>query len=166
MASVLGHARPRDATKDHLPGKFKNTLGNLMLESSSGENRLGLASGSGETATLDHNDKMSVFISEGGLCKLVLKSKAKNAEAFSDRVCSEVLPSTRETGSYVAPTAEPPPPSAISTIAVRADYKENHSLNMKSENDLHGKVVEYLRRFPPPTQRWLLDLASSRKPVP
>jgi len=93
-----------------------------------------------------------VFISEAGLYKLVLKSKAKNAEAFSDWVCSEVLPSIRKTGSYVAPTAEPPPPPpppAISAIAARADYKENHSFNMQSENDLHGKVVEYLRRFHP-----------------
>ena len=82
MASVLGYNRLRDAIKDHVPDKFKNTLGNLMLESISGENRLPLASGSGETATLDHNDKISVFISEAGLYKLVLKSKANNAEAF------------------------------------------------------------------------------------
>ena len=95
--------------------------------------------------------KISVFISEAGLYKLALKSKAKNAQAFSDWVCSEVLPSIRKTGSYGAPAAEPPPPPppAISTIAACADYKENHSFNMQSENDLHGKVVEYLRRFHP-----------------
>ena len=150
VASVLGYNRPRDAIKDHVPDKFKNTLGNLTLESSSGENRLPLASGSGETSTLDHNDKISVFISEAGLYKLVLKSKAKNAEAFSDWVCSEVLPSIRKTGGYVVPTAEPPPPPpAISTIAAFADFKENRSFTMISENDLHTKVVDYVRRFYP-----------------
>ena len=91
VAKVLGYSRARDAIKDHVPDKNKSTLENLML-----------ASGSAKTPLPDHNDKISVSVSEAGMYKLVFKSKAKNAEAFSDWVCSEVLPKIRKTGSYSA----------------------------------------------------------------
>lgn len=40
------------------------------------------------------------FIDEGNMYRLILKSKAPQAEAFQDWVCEEVLPSIRKTGSY------------------------------------------------------------------
>lgn len=42
------------------------------------------------------------FIDEGNMYRLVLKSKAPQAEAFQDWVCDVVLPSIRKTGSYSA----------------------------------------------------------------
>ena len=136
VAEILGYTRPRKAVQDHVPDEYRNTLENLML-----------ASGSPVSGLPDHNDKIAVFISEAGLYKLVLKSKAKNAEAFSDWVCSEVLPSIRKTGSYVPPPPAPPP--AITSMFGKAEYKTDHSLQMCSENDLHFKVVDYIRRFHP-----------------
>lgn len=44
-----------------------------------------------------------VIINESGLYRLVLRSRKPEAEAFSDWVTGEVLPSIRKTGSYVAP---------------------------------------------------------------
>ena len=66
VAEILGYSRPRNAVKDHVPDKYKNTLENLMI-----------ASGSAKTPLPDHNDKIAVFISEAGMYKLVFKSKAK-----------------------------------------------------------------------------------------
>ena len=59
-----------------------------------------------------------------------------------------MLPSIRKTGSYTEPP-QPPPPPAITSMFDRADYKTDHSFQMYSENDLHFKVVDYIRRFHP-----------------
>ena len=66
VAEILGYIRPRKAVQDHVPDKYRNTLENLML-----------ASGSTVSGLPDHNDKISIFVSEAGMYKLVLKSKAK-----------------------------------------------------------------------------------------
>ena len=43
------------------------------------------------------------FLTESGVYKLVFKSRKPNAEAFTDWVTDEVLPSIRKTGSYETP---------------------------------------------------------------
>ena len=43
------------------------------------------------------------FLTESGVYKLVFKSRKPNAEAFTDWVTDEVLPSIRKTGSYEMP---------------------------------------------------------------
>ena len=136
VAEILGYTRPRKAVQDHVPNEYRNTLERLML-----------ASGSTVSGLPDHNDRISVFISEAGMYKLVLRSKAKNAEAFSDWVCSEVLPSIRKTGAYVAQPPPPPPPAIVAPIC--GDFKCDRSFTVHNETDLHSKVVDYIRRFFP-----------------
>lgn len=46
------------------------------------------------------------FLTESGVYKLVFKSRKPNAEAFTDWVTDEVLPTLRETGSYEMPKAK------------------------------------------------------------
>jgi len=50
--------------------------------------------------TDDPNVTQLSLISEPGMYKLVFKSRKPEAEKFSDRVVSEVLPTIRKTGSY------------------------------------------------------------------
>ncbi|WP_313585269.1 BRO-N domain-containing protein, partial [Lacrimispora sp.] len=45
------------------------------------------------------------FLTESGVYKLVFKSHKPNAEAFTDWIADEVLPSIRKTGSYETPKA-------------------------------------------------------------
>ena len=40
------------------------------------------------------------YLTEAQMYKLIMRSNAKNAEAFQDWVCNEVLPSIRKTGAY------------------------------------------------------------------
>lgn len=40
------------------------------------------------------------FLTESQMYKLIMRSNAKNAEAFQNWVCNEVLPSIRKTGGY------------------------------------------------------------------
>jgi prophage antirepressor-like protein len=55
-------------------GKCRKTLETLMV-----------ASGSAKSPLPDRNDKISVFISEAGMYKLVLTPKVKHAEVFLER---------------------------------------------------------------------------------
>ena len=125
VAEILGYSRPRNAIKDHVPDKFKNTLENLMI-----------ASGSTESMLPDRNDKISTFISEAGLYKLVFKSKAKTAEDFSDWVCSEVLPSIRKSGTYSLSGHYSP-----NDIT----WAEAREKAVGREDALHYRAVEYIR---------------------
>ena len=129
VAKVLGYSRARDAIKDHVPDKYKNTLENLMI-----------ASGSAKTPLPDHNDKIAVFISEAGMYKLVFKSKAKNAEAFSDWVCSEVLPAIRKKGTYSLPGHY---------CSNEITWPEVREKAAGREDALHYRVIEYIRNTYP-----------------
>ena len=129
VAEILGYSRPRNAVKDHVPDKYKNTLENLML-----------ASGSTKTMLPDHNDKIAVFISEAGMYKLVFKSKAKNAEAFSDWVCSEVLPAIRKKGTYSLPGHY---------CSNEITWPEVREKAVGREDALHYRVIEYIRNTYP-----------------
>ena len=42
------------------------------------------------------------FLTESQMYKLIMRSNAKNAEAFQDWICGEVLPSLRKNGGYIA----------------------------------------------------------------
>jgi anti-repressor protein len=67
--------------------------------------------------SLDNNDKATVpiqhdsykhdqvIINEGGLYKLIFKSRIPEAKDFQNWITREVLPSIRKTGAYVAPGA-------------------------------------------------------------
>ena len=52
------------------------------------------------------NNAGEKFITESGVYKLVFKSRKPNAEAFTDWVTDEVLPTLRKTGSYEMPKAK------------------------------------------------------------
>ncbi len=50
------------------------------------------------------------FLTESGVYKLVFKSHKPNAEAFTDWIADEVLPTLRKTGSYKMPKQKPDKP--------------------------------------------------------
>lgn len=85
VATALGYTNPQKALRDHVPEKFKRT-----------ERIVHPQGGAQDT----------IVISEGGMYKLVMRSRLPNAEKFSDWTCEEVLPSIRKTGVYVNPAAQ------------------------------------------------------------
>jgi len=91
VAESLGYDRPTKAIHDHVPEKFKTPFKTLI--SASG---LYLPN----SGTYKRGEAKTLFISEAGLYRLIFKSRLKEAQAFCDWVCSEVLPSIRKTGSY------------------------------------------------------------------
>ena len=78
VAKVLGYSNPSKALSDHCKGVTKRY-----------------------TPTKSGEQEMS-FIPESDLYRLVFSSKLPTAEKFTDWVTSEVLPSIRKNGGYIA----------------------------------------------------------------
>ena len=85
VASMLGHAQPRNYIRDHVPEKVSSLICSV---------------GRTETVHLDYNDKHTIYINEAvneaGLYRLVFRSNNKKSLKFTDWVGSEVLPSIRK----------------------------------------------------------------------
>ena len=87
IAERLGYSNPRDAIYKHVDPEDK---------------------GVANCDTLGGNQGISI-INESGLYSLVLSSKLPNAKKFKRWVTSEVLPSIRRTGGYIAAKADDTP---------------------------------------------------------
>ena len=81
VATALGYSNPRDALAKHVDDEDKNTVA--------------IHDG------IQGNPNMTV-INESGLYSLVLSSKLPGAKKFHRWVTSEVLPSIRKHGGYIA----------------------------------------------------------------
>jgi prophage antirepressor-like protein len=143
VATFLGYCNERQAIRIHVEDDCKKILSDLLATANEG--RL-------PDSRLDANAKNSIFINDVGLYSLTLSSQKPEAKAFRRWVTSEVLPSIRKTGSYAVPIAlppPPPPPPAITSMFDKADYAKKNAFYMQSEDDLHSKVVRYIRRYYP-----------------
>lgn len=87
VAMALGYNNPRDALKKHIDAEDK---------------------GVSQFATPSGTQAMTI-INESGLYALILSSKLPSAKKFKRWVTSEVLPSIRKTGGYMAPAEENTP---------------------------------------------------------
>lgn len=81
VAEALGYGNPRDALSKHVDDEDKNTVANR--DGTSG------------------NPNMTI-INESGLYSLILSSKLESAKRFKRWVTSEVIPSIRKNGGYIA----------------------------------------------------------------
>lgn len=80
VALALGYAKPENAVMVHIDAEDKSTT---LIQGSAYETR-------------------AVIINESGLYSLILSSKLPNAKKFKKWVTSEVLPSIRKNGGYIA----------------------------------------------------------------
>ncbi len=124
VATILGYQNTAKAILTHVHNDYKKKLEDL------GHPILGC---------LDANAKNSIFINEPGLYSLIFKSEKAEAKAFTDWVCSEVLPSIRKTGQYT-PAPPAPPPAIVAPVS--GDFITDRSFTVQNETDLHSKVVD------------------------
>ena len=89
---------------DHVPDKYKNTLQDLIADARGSPTAV-LPDDNPIVHVSNHNDKISVFINETGIYRLIFSSKAPLADSFTDWVVSEVLPLIRRHCSYMAKEA-------------------------------------------------------------
>lgn len=84
VAAALGYSDEKSAVRDHVDSEDKRVMQK------------------GQIASLDIPNRGLTIINESGLYSLILSSKLESAKAFKRWVTSEVLPSIRKTGGYVA----------------------------------------------------------------
>ena len=83
-------------------------------------------------SSLQDCSKNATFINEPGLYSLAMRSDKPMAKIFKRWVMSEVLPSIRKTGVYRI-----------------MDVPQQQQIKIYNENDLHKKVIEFLRNHLP-----------------
>lgn len=81
VADILGYTNSPKAIRDHVDDEDKLT----------------------ERIVLSGQNREVIFINESGLYALIFGSKLKTAKEFKHWVTSEILPSIRKHGAYVAP---------------------------------------------------------------
>ena len=123
VAHILSYTYASDAVKDHVPLKFKHKLKYLH-----------------EASDFDVYELNSSWISEAGVHKLILKSRADHAEVFQEWFCSDVLPSIRKAGGH------------NSKYPYRRDNITNDEVQTFAngrEDRLHYDIVEHIKtRYP------------------
>lgn len=121
VATALGYAKPRNALAEHVDADDAQKQG--VMDS------LG-------------RKQETILISESGLYSLVLSSKLEGAKKFKKWVTSEVLPSIRKTGQYVAPTA--PVKSAEEMQFMRDKLeKERREVDLERARFLRSMSLSY-----------------------
>lgn len=115
VANILGYKDTSDALKKHVENEDKLT----RRFADSGQNRL------------------MYIINESGLYSLILSSKLPSAKKFKHWVTSEVLPTIRKTGGYVANEE-----LFVNTYLPNADSatKELFKLNLQTIRQLNEKI--------------------------
>ena len=116
VASILGYSNSRKAINDHVDEEDKCKLDELKSRGN-------------DSLPLTWNLKNTIYINESGLYCLILGSKMDKAKEFKRWVTKEVLPSIRKTGRYEFNNR----PYKMLTF------------NIKTEYDLHKKVVNFIR---------------------
>ena len=139
IANALDYKNPGKAIRIHVDSDDKMPIDELLTVSKRGSNSDPPSKGgpkSGPPSEINYQ-RSTIYVNESGLYTLIFTSKLESVKIFMKWVTSEVLPSIRKTGSYVMP--------------IDVGHKFNNALTFKTENenDLHIKVVSFLKkRFP------------------
>lgn len=135
VAEVLGYAKARNAIANHVDDEDKK---DAPIQGDLG------------------GTQMMTIINESGLYSLILSSKLPRAKEFKRWVTSEVLPTIRKHGSYVAPTQ-----TAVSTedafIQLFQTQKE-----IKQEQAVMRDDIVYLKEEQPVNPAINQDLTKER----
>ena len=82
-----------------------------------------------KNSTMHNREYKATYINESGFYSLILSSKKPEAKEFKHWVTSKVLPSIRKYGQYKI-----------------FNDRNNNMLLIESENDLHYKIVSFIRK--------------------
>jgi prophage antirepressor-like protein len=154
LAKLLGYSRARDAAR-MLRAKEKGAHNVRGVES-----------------------QEEIIVSEAGLYRLIMNSRAQEAEAFQDWVCDEVLPSIRKHGCY------PPPLTRVTRWTKRIGCDERTAAarekNCEANIGMNGRLAEqgatphefrimhnavYIAQFGKECKEIKKDLGTNRSPL-
>lgn len=120
VAEVLGYSNPRDALDRHIDAEDKATVG--IHDGSQSRNM--------------------VVINESGLYSLIMSSKLPTAKEFKRWVTSEVLPSIRKNGGYIAGQQELTPAELMARALLVAKNTLAERDKRISELTVHNQIMQ------------------------
>ncbi|MFM7990028.1 MAG: Bro-N domain-containing protein, partial [Candidatus Fonsibacter sp.] len=126
VATVLEYTNTNKAIIDHVDTADKKKLEELM---------------GNDSLPMKYQERTSLFINETGLFSLIFRSQMQEAKLFTKWICSEVLPTIRETESYTVS-------DDIKRYLLIDDTPEPAQDRVKSpkgENKLHYEVVDHIK---------------------
>jgi len=130
VAEILGYGNPQKAIRDHVDEEDK------------GVNELDTPGGK----------QTALFINESGLYSLIISSKMPNAKQFKRWITSEVLPSIRKNGGYLAGQEQMSPEQIIANALVYAhkilDEKDKKIQEMKPKAEFFDAVADSKTAIP------------------
>lgn len=133
VAKALGYAKPQDAIYKHCPHSVKRRVGVQTGEKADGTPAI-------------QSVEMS-FIPESDLYRLVFGSKLPSAEKFTDWVTSEVLPSIRKNGGYIAGQEQLTPQELMAKALLVANKtladREARISELTVQNNIMAPKAEY-----------------------
>ena len=116
VAKILEYKNTNKAIFDHVDVEDKCKFMNIN-------------SGGNESVPLTYNQKNTIYINESGLYTLILRSNMVKAKEFKKWVTNDVLPEIRTNGKY----------------EFQNKKFEMLTFSIKTEYDLHKKVVNFIR---------------------
>jgi prophage antirepressor-like protein len=125
-ARILGYKNPRDAIAKHCKSD-------------------GVAKRDGVAETTNQHGKVTkqcvekIYITEGNLYRLIVRSKLPSAEKFSDWIFEEVMPAIRKYGAYITE-------NVLKKMLESSEYTANLLKNLSTEyvrnQKLECKIME------------------------
>lgn len=129
VAEALGYSDTKSALSDHVDEDDKAVIQR------------------GQNATFDIPNRGLTIINESGLYSLVLSSKLPTAKAFKRWITSEVIPSIRKNGGYIAGQAELSPEELMARalmVAQRTLAERDARISaLTVENQIMAPKAEY-----------------------
>ena len=126
VALLLGYAKPENALSTHVDDEDKT----ITLIQGTGSNY----------------KSNTTIINESGMYSLVFGSRLKTAKEFKRWVTSDILPSIRKTGGYIATTQEDTPElimaRALQVAQATIEKHNSRILQLEAENAEKNKAIE------------------------
>jgi prophage antirepressor-like protein len=123
IAEILEYSDTKKAIKEHVEEDDKQCFDDFNKTVKGGENY-----------PLAKLHPQTILINECGLNSLIYSSNKPIAKTFRKWVFAEVIPSIRKTGQYKIPEK-------------KQFIKQNKTLHINDENDLHHAVVQHIRNY-------------------
>ena len=133
VCELLGYTSIKDALYKHVDEDEKKELKILVEEVVAPGATTSMVLGK-QYDSLSYNDGKAVYVNEPGLYSLILSSKAPFAKAFKKLVCTYILPSIRQYGSY----------EVTQQLMAQLTIREESEAKLKEELD---EAREYMLRL-------------------
>lgn len=145
VAQALGYSNTKDALTAHVDEEDKSIL--QRSEIATIENHIPKSALPMNFTSADVPNRGLTIINESGLYSLVLSSKLPTAKAFKRWITSEVIPSIRKNGGYIAGQAELSPEELMARALMVAQKtlaeRDARISALTVENQIMAPKAEY-----------------------